>query len=179
VFPLAAAALLAGQSGCGTLLRGVSFSGTARPRIVAADRIADLDAAPPDHDELGSLEARCTAEEGEKGVAAALLGDGACSESSLISDLKQKASAVGGDAIVGRSCTSSSRVEDRTRKKDGKEETYRVTITDFECGADVVRPVERLLRPRLARPDEPGGAAGAPATPGATREQAAGDGGGK
>jgi hypothetical protein len=81
--------------------------------------------------------------------------DPLCSESSLDSDLRRRASAEGGSVLVGFRCIASGRDERETRKKDdGKDETYVVTLTERSCTAEVARP-RPPEPPRLVRPDPP------------------------
>jgi hypothetical protein len=93
-----------GVVGCsGTTGHAPRYSGrSAAPVSVSAVRIAAL--LPPGYDALGKASVTCRAEEGVVAIDGDSLSDVACSDAFLAAALREKASTVGGNLLVGLDC---------------------------------------------------------------------------
>lgn len=137
LLPLSIAALLAVGCGCGAR-PATHFAGTTRPVLVAPDQIQEENALPLGYDSLGSVETHCTLTEGQRRIHGEWLSDVDCSTTRLVAALRERASAAGGELLVGRLCDSQ-----ELSPAPGR----RVRVT---CRAGVARPDDDTLESRPA-----------------------------
>lgn len=131
----AALALAAtGLSACAT--QGVLFDGHAEPRIARAQDVTELETLPEGYERVGRLVARCTLVEGARPEDGSRLVDVDCTESRLMSAIRERAAEVGAEVLIGRRCRS---------RISGQDE--RSTTLDISCDTEVARPTgESLVR---------------------------------
>jgi hypothetical protein len=130
-----ALALPALVTGCGS--SGVRYSGHVLPTISRPTDLRELDAVPQGYDAIGKVSASCTLVEGKRPKNGAPLADVDCTESRLMTAIRERAAEVGGEALVARRCYS------RVRSEDSSSVTLRVS-----CRAGVARPSEDTLSHR-------------------------------
>ena len=123
--------------GCGCGLRTAArFEGRSKPALEGAGQIQEENALPLGYDSLGTVEAHCTLTEGQRRMRGEWLSDVDCSGSRLVSALRQRAAAVGGELLVGRLCYS--RVQSSSSPRQVR----------IDCSADVARPDDATLERR-------------------------------
>lgn len=126
-------------AGCGCGVRPATrFEGTTRPVLVAPAQIEEENALPLGYDSLGSVHTHCTLTEGQRRIHGEWLSDVDCSVSRLVAALRERASAAGGELLVGRLCYS--------KVLNGSPRRVRVM-----CDAEVARPSNDARPPERIR----------------------------
>jgi hypothetical protein len=95
-------------SGCGRAAgEPARFTGHLGKAMVEPGRVRQAPSRPPGYEALGTVSARCRADEGVVALRDEPLADVDCSESLMVAALREKAAAVGGELLVGLACTAS------------------------------------------------------------------------
>jgi hypothetical protein len=103
-----------------------TFTGIRAEHGVNPSVVREFAARPAGSTLLGHIVAECRSDDGVRELDEAFLGDVDCSEALLVEELRQKAGAVGADAVVGRSCTG-----------DASSDSELPKTTWFRCSARV------------------------------------------
>lgn len=130
---------LALAGGCAS--QGVLFEGHAEPRLARAGDLEEMSAMPEGYERVGRVAARCTLVDGARPEEGSRLIDVDCTQSRLMSAIREKAAEVGGEVLVGRHC----------RSRIGSQDESSTTL-HISCDAEVARPTGASLhkRPLLA-----------------------------
>ncbi|HVW27308.1 MAG TPA: hypothetical protein VHC69_18210 [Polyangiaceae bacterium] len=105
--------LLCATSGCGRASASPAlYTGRVEPRLRLATDVSIEPAVPETALYLGDVVARCRADSGVVAIDHESLADVDCSETLLVSALREKAASVGGAALVGLRCTATTESSD-------------------------------------------------------------------
>jgi hypothetical protein len=124
--------------GCGSGLRAATrFHGASEPALAAADQIEEENALPLGYASLGTVDAYCTLTEGQRRIHGEWLSDVDCSVTRLVTVLRERVAAAGGELLVGRLCYS--------QELSPEAGARRVRVS---CRAEVARPDDDTLESR-------------------------------
>jgi len=127
---------LTGAVSCGVgLPSATQYSGRSGSPLASAAQIRQLGSLPVGYERLGEATARCRVTEGLRELRGELLSDVDCSEVRLVQALRERASSVGGELLVGLECGS------QVHRREQRE-------YDVRCRADVGRPTQATLARR-------------------------------
>lgn len=105
---LGSSLVLLAAAGCGRAAgEPARFIGHTGSATVEAGAVREAPNRPPGFEPLGSVSARCRADEGAVSLHDAPLSDVDCSKGLLVAALREKAASVGGELLVGLACTES------------------------------------------------------------------------
>lgn len=128
-------------AGCGTFVRGVTFTGTRHPPLVGHGQVTERSPLPDDHEVIGEVVGRCIVYSGDPPAGLGLLSDLACSEMHLRANMRRTVAESGGDLLVSPTCTT--KREDNTRWVDDKlggEKRVYYASEEVDCQGYVARP---------------------------------------